>query len=158
MKKLVFYITFAELFYSEFIVNFLLLANCSFYYNFVVSYMGLPGGSDSKKSFCSAGDLGLIPGLGRSPGRGHGNHPSILAWRIPWTEEPGGPQSMGSQRVRHDWPTKHSTLLWLGDSLVAQMVLYLLALQKTHWFSYVEPTFYFWVKSHLDIIIFKQLT
>ena len=31
------------------------------------------------------------------------NHSSILAWRIPWTEEPGGLQSMGSQRVRHDW-------------------------------------------------------
>ena len=30
-------------------------------------------------------------------------HSSILAWRIPWTEEPGEPQSMGSQRVRHDW-------------------------------------------------------
>ena len=30
-------------------------------------------------------------------------HSSILAWRIPWTEEPGGLQSMGSQRVRHDW-------------------------------------------------------
>ena len=30
---------------------------------------------------------------------------SILAWRIPWTEEPGGLQSMGSQRVRHDWVT-----------------------------------------------------
>ena len=29
-------------------------------------------------------------------------HPSILAWRIPWTEEPDGPQSMGSQRVRQD--------------------------------------------------------
>ena len=29
-------------------------------------------------------------------------HSSILAWKIPWTEEPGGPQSMGSQRVRHD--------------------------------------------------------
>ena len=28
-------------------------------------------------------------------------HSSILAWRIPWTEKPGGPQSMGSQRVRH---------------------------------------------------------
>ena len=29
-------------------------------------------------------------------------HSSILAWRIPWTEKPGGEQSMGSQRVRHD--------------------------------------------------------
>ena len=33
-------------------------------------------------------------------------HSNILAWRIPWTEEPGGPQSMGSQRVRHDLATK----------------------------------------------------
>ena len=34
-------------------------------------------------------------------------HSSILAWRIPWAEEPGGLQSMGLQRVRHDWATKH---------------------------------------------------
>ena len=36
-------------------------------------------------------------------------HSSILAWEIPWTEEPGGLQSLGSQRVRHYWATKHST-------------------------------------------------
>ena len=47
-------------------------------------------------------DVGLIPGLGRYPGGGNGNFSSILAWRIPWTEEPGGLQSMGSQRVGHD--------------------------------------------------------
>ena len=35
--------------------------------------MGFPGGSDGKESACNAGDLGLIPGLGRSPGGGHGN-------------------------------------------------------------------------------------
>ena len=34
---------------------------------------------------------------------------SILAWRIPWTEEPGGPQSTGSQRVAHDWATKQQS-------------------------------------------------
>ena len=39
---------------------------------------------------------------GRFPGRGHGNPSSTLAWRIPWTEEPGGLQSTGSQRVGHD--------------------------------------------------------
>ena len=44
------------------------------------------------------GDRGLIPGWGKSP-----IHPRILAWRIPWTEEAGGLQSMRSQRVRHDW-------------------------------------------------------
>ena len=37
--------------------------------------------------------------------KGKATHSSILAWRIPWTEEPGGPQSMGSQRVRHDLVT-----------------------------------------------------
>ena len=35
-------------------------------------------------------------------------HSSILAWRIPWTEEPGRLQFMGLQRVRHDWATEHS--------------------------------------------------
>ena len=34
--------------------------------------------------------------------KGTATHSGILAWRIPWTEEPGGLQSMGSQRVRHD--------------------------------------------------------
>ena len=44
------------------------------------------------------------------PGEGGGNHSSILAWRIPWTEEPGRLQSMGSQRVRHAWATSLSLL------------------------------------------------
>ena len=63
---------------------------------------GFPGGSEVKVSACNAGDLGSIPGLGRSPGERNGNPLSILAWRIPWTEEPGRLQSMGSQRVRHN--------------------------------------------------------
>ena len=46
-------------------------------------------------------DVGSIPGLGRSPGEGHGKA-SIVAWSIPWTMETGRLQSMGSQRVRHD--------------------------------------------------------
>ena len=57
----------------------------------------LPGGSDGKASNYNAGDPGSIPGLGRSSGKGNGNYSSILAWRIPWTEEPGGLQSTGSQ-------------------------------------------------------------
>ena len=52
-------------------------------------YMGFPDGSEVKASACNAGDLGSIPGSGRSPGE-MANHFSILAWRIPWTEEPGG--------------------------------------------------------------------
>ena len=85
---------------------------------------GLLGGSDGKEFACNAGDLGSMPGSGRSPGEGNGNplqysclgnpmdkgawratvhllekgmatHSSILAWEIPWTKEPGGLQSMG---------------------------------------------------------------
>ena len=44
-------------------------------------------------------DVGSIPGLGRSLEKGTATHSSILGWRIPWTEEPGGLQSMGSQRL-----------------------------------------------------------
>ena len=43
-----------------------------------------------KDPSADAGDTGLIPESGGSPGGGNGNHSSILAWRIPWTEEPGG--------------------------------------------------------------------
>jgi len=64
--------------------------------------MDFLGGSDSKESACNGGDLSLIPGLGRPLEKGMATHSSILAWRIPWTEEPGRLQSMGSQRVRHD--------------------------------------------------------
>ena len=51
---------------------------------------GFFGDSDSKESACDAGDLGSITGSRRSPGEGNDTHSSILAWRIPWTEEPGG--------------------------------------------------------------------
>ena len=60
--------------------------------------VGFPGGLDGKESARNVGDLGLIPGLGRSPGGGHGNHSSIFAWRI----KPGWLQSMESQRVGHN--------------------------------------------------------
>jgi len=51
-----------------------------------------------------ARDAGSNPGLGRSPDRqkGMATHCSILSWRIPWIEEPGGLQSIRSQRVRHN--------------------------------------------------------
>ena len=95
--------------------------------------------SDGKASVYNAGDLGLIPGLGRSlvsqrlkrlpplqetQVRSLGwedplekemaTHSSILAWRIPWTGEPGRLQSMGSQRVRYDWATSlhFGKILW----------------------------------------------
>ena len=69
---------------------------------FVELFQGFPGGSDGKESVCNAGDMGSIPGSGRSPEEGHGNqlHYSCLensmdkgAWWL---------KSMGLQRVGHD--------------------------------------------------------
>ena len=62
-------------------------------------------GSDSKESACNAKDLGLIPGLEDPLEEGMATHSSILAWRIPWIEEPGGLQPTGSQRIGHNWVT-----------------------------------------------------
>ena len=62
---------------------------------------GFPGGSNGKESACSAGDPDSIPGWGRSLGEGNGKSVQWVAWRTPRTEEPGGLQSMGLQRVRH---------------------------------------------------------
>ena len=64
-----------------------------------------PGGSDGKASAYNMGDPGSIPGLGRSSGEGNGNPLQYSCLENPMTEEPGGIQCMGSQRVRHNWTT-----------------------------------------------------
>ena len=63
---------------------------------------GRPCGSIGKASACDAGDQGLIPGLRSSSGEGNCNPLQYSCLVIPWTEKPGGLQSMGSQRVGHD--------------------------------------------------------
>ena len=66
---------------------------------------GFPDGSVVKNSPTNTGEVGSVPGLGRSPGEDIASHSSILAWEILWTEEPGRLQSMGS------WKTQ----TWLSD-------------------------------------------
>ena len=69
-----------------------------------VLYIGLLQWLRSKESACNAGataDVGSIPGWGRPPG-GKATHSSILDWKIPWTDEAGGLQFMGWQRVGHN--------------------------------------------------------
>ena len=58
--------------------------------------------SDGKESACNSGNT--VQSLGQEDPleKGIATHSSILVWRIPWTEEHGGPQSMGSQRVGYD--------------------------------------------------------
>ena len=69
--------------------------------------MGFPAGSDRKESASNAGDPGSIPGLGRSQEKGMATYSSITAWRIPWTEEAGGLQSMGCK----EWDTTEQLTL-----------------------------------------------
>ena len=68
------------------------------YYLIMCFTAGFPGGSDGRASACNVGDPGSVPGLGGSLKK----EMATLAWKIPWTEEPGMLQSMGSQRVGHD--------------------------------------------------------
>ena len=72
--------------------------------------MGLPRRPGGKESACNAGDagdLGSIPGQDDPLEEEMATHSSTLAWSIPWTEEPGEPQSVGSQRARPDLATEH---------------------------------------------------
>jgi len=72
---------------------------------YITENLGFPYSSAGEESSCNGGDIGhmhSIPGLGRSPEKEMAAYSSILAWEIPWTEEPGGLQSTESQRVRHN--------------------------------------------------------
>ena len=67
------------------------------------TFYAFPGGSDGKESACNAGDPGSIPWVRQDPlENGMATHSSILTWRVPWTEEPGGLLSTGLQRDAHD--------------------------------------------------------
>ena len=74
-----------------------------------IYFQSFPGGSDGKESTFNEGDLCLIPELERSLDEGMATHSSILARRIPWTEEPGGLQSMGLQIIGHNQVTNTHT-------------------------------------------------
>ena len=68
---------------------------------YIYMYLDFPLGSVVKESPCNEGDLGSIPGLGRYVQRDMSNLSSILACRIPWTEEPSRLQSLVSERFGH---------------------------------------------------------
>ena len=77
----------------------------------IYTYMGFPRGSDSEESACNVGDRRSIPGLGRTPGRGHGNP---LQYTL--LENPHGvevPGRLGSQRLGQDCATKHSAYMYV---------------------------------------------
>ena len=84
--------------------------------------LGFPAGSEVKASAWNEGDPGSIPGWEDPLEKEMATHSSTLAWRIPWTEEPGRLQSMGSQRVGHDWVTSLS----LSFTIRVKLFLYFL--------------------------------
>ena len=102
-----------------------------------IALQDFPGGSDSKASAYNARDLGSIPRLEDLLEKEMASHSSILAWKIPWMEEPSRLQSMGSQKVGHNWTTSlHYS--FAGASLVALMVKNL----PTMWETWLDS----WVK------------
>ena len=72
---------------------------------------GFPGGAVLKNLPADAGDAGLIPSLGRSPGGGNGNLLQYSCLERPKTEKPSGLQSMGSWSIRQDWTWTHVILM-----------------------------------------------
>ena len=87
------------------------------FYFFPCDLIALFGSSNGKEPTCNAGDLGSIPGSGRSAGEGYGTHCSLLAWSIPWTEEPGV-----LQRVRYNQVTNTLTfsMVWIHGSTTSR--------------------------------------
>ena len=91
------------LFFPDFCPTWVL---CSIY------MMSFPGGSEGKESACNAADSQSLDW--EDPLEEEiATHSSILVWKIRWTEDPGGLQSIGSQRVGHDWATNTQThMMW----------------------------------------------
>ena len=80
---------------------------------------------------------------------------SIPAWRIPWTEEPGGLQSTGSQRVRHDWATKPTHPLSLLNAQILSLDIFPLLNQL---FDLSVPLFFFFTHYSLLSLLYPSCT
>ena len=81
-------------------------------YPSIYLFMGFPGGAEVKASACNVGDLGSIPGLGRSPGEGNVNTLLYSCLENPMDGGAWWATIHGSQRVRHDWATSLSLSLY----------------------------------------------
>ena len=108
-------------------------------------------------------DTGWIPGSGRCPGGGMATRSNIPAWKIPWTEEPGKLQSMGLQRVQHDWAQTNPIYVEVLYACAEQILLsywYLPHQYITSWpipfveertsYLYTTPLFFFFFFATLE--------
>ena len=76
-------------------------------------FLGFPRWLSGKESPCQCKRCGFDLWVRKIPEKEMATHSSILAWKIPWTEKLGGPQSMGSQRVGHKLVTKQQHMVFL---------------------------------------------
>ena len=102
-----------------------------------------------KESTCNTGDLGLIPELGRTPGEGNGN-PLQYSCLQNSGQESDGIQSMGSQRLEHNWVTNTFTFFYHSNSVKAPLLTVFIFLRTPCFvhFHFNENFFYFFMYSH----------
>ena len=145
LTNLLFYIIFFQLnsllyiFYCYLVVSldyhinsWIIESNIKYYlYKLLYVIGGFLGGSDGKESACHAGDPGSIPGLERPPGKKVATHSSVLAWRIPWREEPKW-SAVHGVRVRHNCGTSTHTNTYVVRSL---SLFHFTCLLVFHYFS-----------------------
>ena len=104
-KKSVCIRSYKQLYYNALLCLFQLIFVSSF--RSFSTCIRLPRWCSGQESACPCRRCGFNPWLEKIPLEEEmAAHSSILAWKIPWREEPGGLPSMGSQRVRHDWATE----------------------------------------------------
>ena len=110
---------------------------------------GFPGGADSKEFACNVGEDPLE--------KGTATHSSTLARRIPWTEEPGGLHSMGSQRVGHGWATSTFTFLYCQSfyPFGVKTLYFSVVILEEFWKRAELPVLFSWCLSSLSIGTFS---
>ena len=86
-----------------------------------------------------ARDAGLIPGWGRSPGEENGSPVQYSCWKITWTGEPGGLQSVESQRVGHNWATART-----HTYVYQHLKITLMVLLSWNWIMDCSFLYFFW--------------
>ena len=130
-----------------------------FHNNKLAASVDFPGGSEVKASAHNAGDLGSIPGLGRSPGEGNGNPLQYSCLLIPWTENLVG-YSLWGRRVGHDWATSLSVdrleMLSLKTSVFSVTFIKLVTFNNPDFFLSTKFDYILW-KFFKIFIVFSFL-
>ena len=110
---------------------------------------GFPGGSDGKVSACNAGDQVRSLDQEDPLEKGMATHSDMLSRKTPWTEEPCGLQSMGSQRVRHNWASEHACIHACRVILIKFFFFILLNILK----NFHKSICYFYNQWHFYLIL-----